>query len=102
MHVGGIIRLNIDELPLNSVNDASIDAAELRHGTDGDAPIHFVRGGESIQFQEFLHRRALDDAGIESEGERVTRIPPDGWGLSVAGNAPIAFQKLDLHYVIAD
>lgn len=106
MHVRGIVRLEVRQLGFDAASharfNAELNAAGLTGDCGPDTPLHFVKDGETVQFNEFLHRRAHADAGDTFEGERVLRVEPDGWALSVAGGAPIAFDLMDLFYVMAD
>lgn len=106
MHVRGIVKLDVLQLRFDEVNlkrfDTELAAAGLNNACNPNTPLHFVKDGKAVQFNEFLHRRASDDAGDDFEGERKIRVLPDGWSLSVAGGTPIPFEVIDLLYVMAD
>lgn len=61
-------------------------------------PIKTGKAGTRYERLAAMVLKAPDDF----EGERVIRVVPDGWALSVAGGAPIPFTLMDLFYVMAD
>ena len=106
MHIRGIVRLEVQQVGFDAINharfNAELAAAGLSEACGSDTPLHFVKDGEAVQFLDYVRRLAAADAGDSFEGERVLRASPDGWALSVAGGAPIAFEVLEIAYVMAD
>lgn len=108
IRIRGVISVGLDHIRVEPAFAQELEQ-RLQSVAPGGAmtrssPAYFVRGGERVQFNDFISDAAnkLADAKAKPAGTWKDKVTSKGWKIDVGGTAPIPFEFLLLTYTLAD